>query len=32
MLKFQMIKELYDYTTKNINLGDNYRILIKRKI
>lgn len=29
--KFQMVKKLFDYTTRNINLGDNYRILIKSR-
>ena len=29
--KFQMVKELYDYTTRNINLGDEYRIVIKSR-
>lgn len=29
--KFQMVKELYDYTTRNINLGEEYRIVIKSR-
>lgn len=29
--KFQMVKEFYDYTTRNINLGSEYRILIKSR-
>ena len=28
---FQMVKELNDYTTRNINLGDEYRITIKSR-
>ena len=31
MQKFQMVKEFYDYTTRNINLGSEYRILIKSR-
>ena len=29
--KFQMVKVFYDYTTRNINLGDEYRIVIKSR-
>lgn len=29
--KLQMIKEFYEYTTRNINLGNSYRILIKSR-
>mgnify|MGYP004653548299 FL=1 len=29
--KLQMIKEFYNYTTRNINLGNDYRILIKSR-
>jgi hypothetical protein len=29
--KFQMVKQLYNYTTRNINLGDEYRIAIKSR-
>ena len=31
LLKLQMIKDFYNYATRNINLGNNYRILIKSK-
>ena len=26
-----MVKKLYNYTTRNINLGDDYRIVIKNR-
>lgn len=29
--RLQMIKEFYNYTTRNINLGNDYRILIKSR-
>ena len=29
--KLEMVLELYNYTTKDINLGDDYRIVIKNK-
>lgn len=29
--KLEMVKELYSYTTRNINLGNEYRIVIKNK-
>jgi len=29
--KLEMVKELYNYTTRNINLGDDYRIVIKNR-
>ena len=29
--KFKMVKELYNYTIRNINLGDEYRIMIKSR-
>lgn len=29
--KFQMVKKLYVYTTRNVNLGDEYRIVIKSR-
>ena len=29
--RLQMIKEFYNYATRNINLGDDYRILIKSR-
>lgn len=29
--KLKMVKQFYDYTTRNINLGEDYRILIKSK-
>ena len=29
--RLEMIKEFYNYVTRNINLGDNYRILIKSR-
>ena len=30
--KLQMIKDFFRYTTRDINLGDNYRIHIKSKV
>jgi len=29
--KFQMVKQFYNYTIRNINLGDEYRIVIKSR-
>ena len=29
--KLEMVKKLYNYTTRNINLGDDYRIVIKNR-
>lgn len=29
--RFQMVKELYNYTTRNIKLGNDYRIIIKSR-
>ena len=31
MKKFQMLNQFYKYTTRNIDLGDNYRIFIKSR-
>ena len=29
--KLEMVKKLYDYTTRSINLGDDYRIIIRNR-